>query len=79
MGQLTTQEIMKKRLEKCKTCTWPDNDIKGLCPGNLGLGCLGDWRCCDEIFSTCENCDCNDYWYCEKKDCEQMNSYRNGK
>lgn len=73
------KEENRKRLERCKTCTRPNDDILGLCPGNMGLGYLGDWRCCNEIFSVCENCeDCNEYWYCENFDCEKMKKFRNG-
>lgn len=51
--------------------------MKGPCSGNLGLGCIGDWRCCNEMTHVCEACNaCNDYMYCERIDCESMNDYR---
>lgn len=51
--------------------------MKGPCSGNLGLGCIGDWRCCNEMLHVCKSCDaCDDYRFCERTDCESMNEYR---
>lgn len=44
----------------------------------MGIGCLGDWRCCNEIYSVCVDCEeCKEYWYCENYDCEKIKEYRN--
>lgn len=73
------KEENRKRLERCKTCTRPKDEVLGLCPGNMGIGCLGDWRCCNEIYSVCVDCEeCKEYWYCENYDCEKMKKFRNG-
>lgn len=72
------KEEARKRLERCKTCTKPKEN--GGCSGNLGLGCIGDWRCCLEMDAVCKDCQehCKDhYLYCDKTDCPKMEKFKN--
>lgn len=39
---------------RCRTCTKPYEG--GGCPGNQGIGCIGDWRCCLEMDTVCRGC-----------------------
>lgn len=74
------KEAALKKLERCKTCTKPDED--GGCPGNQGIGCIGDWRCCAEMDDVCKDCKdhCKSHYLeCEKTDCSKMNEYNEKK
>ena len=76
---MCVKEETRKRLERCKTCTKPQEGEGGKCPGCQGLGCIGDWRCCNEIDAVCKNCtehgeSC--YLYCDKINCEKMQKYK---
>lgn len=79
MNENTKKEQAIKRLERCKTCTCPDNPKTGLCPGNMGIGCIGDWRCCAEMDAVCKDCNIykHHYLYCENVNCQKMNDFRN--
>ena len=73
------KEEISKRLERCKTCTKPQEGEDGKCPGCQGIGCIGDWRCCNEMDTVCKDCKDHDkqhYIYCEKTGCERMKKYR---
>ena len=74
--------VTENRLKRCQTCECPNEGSEGKCPGNLGLGCLADWRCCAEMKSVCEGCkDCQDMLYCTKTangktTCRRMEDFR---
>lgn len=64
-------------MKNCKDCEEPDKGLFGQCPGNLGIGCVGDWRCCSEMSKVCTGCkDCKDPEYCEHTECPKMKEFR---
>lgn len=74
------KEKIKKKLERCKTCAKPHEGEGGMCPGNMGIGCIGDWRCCGEMDAVCKDCTehCKQhYLYCDKLNCEKIKKYKN--
>ena len=73
------KEETSKTLEKCLTCTKSQDGKDGKCPGCQGIGCIGDWRCCNEMDAICKDCKEHDqqhYLYCKKTNCERMKKYK---
>lgn len=64
-------------MKNCKDCKEPNKGLFGQCPGCLGIGCTGDWRCCLEMTKVCIGCkDCKDPEYCERIECPKMKEFR---
>lgn len=64
---------MKPVPERCIGCTKPNEGPEGQCPGNMGIGCFGDWRCCRQMDEICKGCDkCKDIYMCENTECEKF-------
>lgn len=68
------------RSKKCENCNCPNEGIDGKCPGNLGIGCFSDWRCCKDQKDVCKGCiDCvSDFMTsenCGRTDCVKIKEY----
>lgn len=77
---MASDRELEARLERCKICKCPDEGLYRKCPGNGGLGCIGDWRCCLELKEVCTGCtDCGvrGCLYCENTECEKMRKFKN--
>lgn len=69
-------KVTENRLKRCKTCRCPHDGPDGMCPGNLGVGCIGDWRCCAEYNAVCMKCLRKDVACCEDTLCKAMERFR---